>query len=181
MHGIQTKSLEPAVKNATYLTGVKTWGDGNLMEISWSTHHSWKYSSFFSRSNLLSNPRLLLSLCDFLCLYLTTWFLTFFRPFAPQGGSICIYVHACILCICAWVTLRFFLFCVCRLWENQTWRDIWHPFRHCLTFLSRTIMLIYTHPRGASGVKCLNLKFGTNIIRCFIYTWNEMKIKSAVC
>ncbi len=83
------------------------------MEISWYTHHSWKYSSLFSRSNPLSNSRLLLALCDILCFYLTTWFLTFVRPFAPQVGGICIYVHACIgVYLCASDSGLFYFVCV---------------------------------------------------------------------
>ncbi len=151
MHSIQTKSLEPTVKNPTYLTCGKTWGGGNLMEISWYTHHSWKYSSFFSHSNPLSNSRLLLALCDFLCFYLTTWFLTFVRPFAPQVGGICIYVHACIgVYLCASDSLACFILCVCRLWENQTWRgtagipsDIAWPF--CL---AQSCSYTHTHAGG---------------------------------
>lgn len=34
----------PLSKNVTYLTDRKTWGGGNLMEISWSAHHGWKYT-----------------------------------------------------------------------------------------------------------------------------------------
>lgn len=84
-------------------------------------------------------------------------------------------------CVCLCTRMTTFCVCVCRLWENQTWRrDSWHPFRHCLTFLSSTITLIYTHPHRTSGVKCLNLKFGTNIFSCFIYTWNDENQKNCL-
>lgn len=122
-------------------------------------------------------PASLLSLCDFfffffLCFHLTTWFLTFCQTFCSSSGRY-LYLCAMRVSVCASV------FCVCRLWENQTWRgtsgilsDIAWPF--CLAQSCS-----YTH--RASGEKCLNSKFGTNIFRCFIYSWNEMRTKRAVC
>lgn len=99
------------------------------------------------------------------------------QTFCTSSGRhlyLCACLYPCLF-VCKWLYGLFYFLCLWVMRKSDLDRDSWHPFRHCLTSLSRTIMLLYTHPCRASGVKCLNLKFGTNITRCFIHTWNEMK------